>query len=649
MPEGMTVNPEEQLRGPESIPETPEVYKKLVKHCADLLKAFKDSTYRKKKLEKIAESRRVYEQEREDDGFPFENATNIELPLTAITVDNIEPRFVAALVGKDPIVNFEMDGMEEKDEQTEVLQDFFNKELRRTVQMETQARDMVHLLLMEGTVFPLPRYDITKKTVRDFVFGQGGQLVMVPATGPNGEPGSMPKIEDREVKVHEGGKLELVPFTDMFFPDNAGTIEEWDECDKARRVNYEYGELMNASPDAGFLTQFIGPWLFDQKSGLTTSEKTPTQEGMGLVTTGKETIACHEFYVSYPIYQDQTKEWKEQTDFRNEKILVTITEQSQTVIRLKLQREILFNNESVIKRIRIFPEQGRTCGSSIYEKMASIQKGASDLFNQMLNVAWLVMMPWYFYDNRSGLSGDTDLYPGKGVQVENVQGILFPQFKGNPAQYEVFLNNFIAMWERIGNISDWNIGRQNEVGGKRTATEVMGVLQEGNIVHNYRAQTVREEFVIVLRTLYDLYYQWMPFDKKFLYQGKQVPINRQLMKRNVRFVLMGSTEAANRMIERKEAEDFLMLTANDPLFNPMKSREDLVKAWGKQNVAEYLNPQAKMLIDALLANPEIPQVVGQYLQTKATIAADAGMQPGNEGQPIPGGAPNQPMMQGMAA
>lgn len=629
--QGLTVIPAD--RGPEDIPETPEVFRKLIEHCMGLFKAFRDSDYRKKKKEKIDKARKVYEQEREDVGFPFAGASNIELPLTAITVDNIEPRMVAALVGKDPFVNFETEG--KADPITEILQDFYNDELKKVVKLERVAMDEVHNILLEGTLFILPRYAVEKKMVRDFVFDQQGQIALQPTGELNedGTPGAVAQTTDQEIVAHEGGKLEIIPFEDMYWPDNLGTIEEWEAGDKVRRVEYEYGELMRAREEAGFKPENIGPWLFGQKG------KKERTEGGEIVVTGKEKIECLEFYVTYPIFQDQTKEWRDQEDFREERILVTITKESKTVVRLLRQREILFSGDSIIKRIRLFPESGKTCGSSMYEKLASIQEGSSDMFNQILNVAWITMMPWFFYDSKSGLGGEVELYPGKGIPVENVQGVLIPQWRTNPNQYIEFLNTLLTMWERIGNVSDWNIGRQNEVGGKRTATEVMSVIQEGNIAHNYRANSFKEEFIIVLRALWDLYYQWMPFTKVFMSQGKQVQIPRKAMKRDYQFSISGSTETANKMIERKEAEDLLNILGQDPLANPMKIREDLLKAYGKDNIEEYLNPQVSQLIAALMQNPELIQVVQKYLQTKAQIAGAVG---GEQGGKPAGGPPTAP-------
>ncbi len=617
--------------GPETRPETQEVYERLIKHCMSLYDSFSKSEYRDKKITEIKEARSAYDQEPIKTYTHMKNPSDLCLPLTTITVDNQEPRFVAALCGKDPVVNFTMEGIEKKDEGTLIVEDFYNKELKHTVKIENYTMAHVHQLLNEGTVFSIPEYCIEEKVVRDFVFDEQGNISLKTVQVPTGMVDPLtqmpmmqeistgePQTEDKTVVEREGGKIDIVPFTDMFCADNLGTIEEWENGDKIRRVFPTYAELMKKRDTLGW--RDIGPWLFQEKGEKEEADPdkmTITQGGLEAVITGKETISCLEFHITYPIYRDDLKEEKEQNDFTEEKIIVTIAESSRYVIRLLLNRDLIFSNSSLIKRSRLFPEHGLSFGTPVYGKLKSIQNGCTDMFNAIIDIAYVTMIPWFFYDQRAGLkTGEIQLYPGKGVPVDSVQGIMIPQFRINPNQYIDFVNLFMSMWERIGNLSDWNMGITNQAGGKKTASEVLAVIQEGNISHNYRANTMREEYIMILRTLYDLYYQYMPFDKTFVYQGKEIMIPRQLMKRDFKFNLSGSTETANKMIERKTSEDLFAAVGGDPLIDPTKPREKLLQSYDIENVDEWINPMAKQLIDALAANPELPQVIGQYLQQK---------------------------------
>ncbi len=612
--------------GPVSRPVTPPLFEKLVKHCKELFDQFEGSAYRGKKIEEIEASYRTYNQDKDPnlEDWPFDGAENIVLPLVTITVDNVEPRLVAGMIGKTPIVRLEMTGMEEKDPSTEILEDWFNKELLNTVKIKPSTIRMIHTMLLEGTVYPIPKYTLKEKKKKRFKMDQQTGMPMM------GQD-MAPVKEEYTASTSEGGELEFAAFSDVYCPDDIGTIEEWEECDKIRIVRPTYVELQRVADRPGYIN--IGPWLVSEKVRQEEVEKSPGQKVAGVEITGKEVIECMECHISYPIYQDEEKEEDEQTNFEEERVVVTIDRKSDTIIRFIKQTDLCMENNSLIKRVRLFPEMGKSYGTTIYEKLKAVQQGGSDLLSMIINIAYLVMMPWFFYDAKSGLRGEIKLNMGTGVKVDDVNGVKFPEFRMNPREYLDFLNIFMSLWEKIGNISDTQIGRVNE--SKTTATEVMTVVQEGNIKHNYQAEIIKDEFVKILEALYDLYYEKMPPDKKFIYGGKQVQIPFGAMKRGYRFVLESSTEIANKLIDRREKEDLMTVLGNDPLMNPLKPREELLKSYGITEIDQWINPQIAQGVMMMLQNPEIVQVMGQYTQEKAQVQGALGR--GGKGGPPTGG------------
>ena len=597
--------------GPDTRPETKPWQDKLVRHCLSLYEDFGKSQYRTNKIDEIKESHRTYDQKAVEDDWPFPNASNIVLPLTAITVDNTEPRLVAGLIGKEPIVQLEMVGTKNtKDEATEVIEEWFNKELMNVVKIKPVAISMVHTLLLEGTLYPVPKYEVVEKKKRVFVLdGKTGKPIADPETG-------LRQTEELNELVREGGGIDLIPFTDIYVADDVGTIEEWEAADKIRKIRPTYAELQrtaNAGMNIGWMN--IGPWLVTEKTK--TVDPAPGQEVSGVEVTGKEVIEAIECHVTYPIYQDQEKEENEQTNFEEERIICTIALQSQTLIRMCKQTDLLMENDSIIKRMRLYPEAGKSYGTAVYGKLKGIQEGGSELFNLITNITFLTMMPWYFYDAKSGLRGETEIEPGKGIKVDDVAGIKMVEFAINPQQYLQFFSTIMMFWEKIGNISDTQIGRTREK--DTTATEIMTVVQEGNIKHNYSVETFKEEFMMVLRTLYDMYYERMNPEKKILHKGVEIPMPWPMMRRDYRFLLTGSTESANKLIRRKEREDLMQMLGQDPYIIPTKPREELLEAYGENQPEEWINPQVKQVVDAVMQNPELAQVIGQYMAEKAAV------------------------------
>lgn len=580
-------------------PEDPK-YQQLVKYCTDLYEVFKKSEYREEKIAEIQEARRIYEQKPDPkkENFPYEKAINQTLPFETITIDNLEPRLVAGLIGKDPILAFGAEG--EKDSEETIFEEWFNKELKTYVKVDDAARNTIHTMLLEGTKYFLVEYDSDEIIRREFVFDADGNIQLDPATG-------RAVFEDIEDKSSEGGKLTHIPFTEVYIADDIDTMEKWEKSDRIIERNYTYGDLLEKNDKRGWRN--IGAWLLPTatQKRLKDEDKTPSQIVAGVDVTGKETIKCIECHITYPIHNLSEEEVEEakQATFLQERVIVTIALEQQLCIRQQLLRELNFNNESIFKRIRLFAEEGRSYGSGIHSKLKAVQEGASDLFNYLLNVAVMCMLPWYFYEEGAGIKGKQYIRPGEGLKVENIDRIKFPEyFKINPNQYIEFFKIFVDLWERIVSISEPQIGKTKSQ--QTTATEILTAVEEGNIKHNYQAKTFQEEFIAVLRTLYDLYYRNMPYDKTFEYGGKIVPLNRAQMARPKNFRLTGSTEQANKLIERKTSEDLYTLLGENPLVNPVVPLEDLLKGYGKNDTAKYIVPGLQDLIQIFLtAGPDV--------------------------------------------
>jgi hypothetical protein len=602
-----------------TIDETPDngKYQKLVDYCLERYKEFKDSPYRKAKLQEIEESRKAYEQKTEKVTFPWANASNLIVPFTTIAVDNIEPRMVAGLIGSDPIVLFSMPG--KKDDIIKTVEDEFNRELKDVCKVEVFARHTVHQILTEGTYYCAPKYDQDKRKVTDFVYTQPDVI----AVDVDGEP----LTEEKETTVFEGGKFGYVPFNDIFCADDLGTMDDWEREPIARLVRPTYPELMQKKDGLGYTN--IGKWLLGEKaSDKSGDSKTTGQKLDDAGITGKETIESIEVHLSYLLPLDSEEDDDKRETFEEEKIIVTIALKSGIMYRLVKQREINFNNEKMIKRVRLYPEIDRSFGTSVYGKIKSLQNGASDIFNNIMNESMIQMMSWFFYDERSGLKGKQEIFPGAGIACENVDGIKFPQLKGDPGRMIVVFDSFVTFWERMTSMADPQIGRLAD--RKETATGILTAVQEGNIKHNYQATTIKEEFLACIRTMYDLYYKNMPYNKTIQYQGQEVIYPRQAMRRQVKFVLTGSTEKANKLLARKEAEDVQTMYNGDPLVDQLKIRLDVFRQYGKDNPQEYINPQANQMIQAFQAFPELVQMVQQYVQAKqaGTQQGGSGEQPG---------------------
>jgi len=648
----------------------------LVNYCMDRFKESEKSTYRAKKIAEIKESIKAYEQVSSETDDPWPGASNIVLPLTTISADNIEPRLVAGLIGKMPYVRFELENEQKQDEQTEIVEKWFNNELQDTVLIDRIAGQLTHKILQEGTVYPMPIYDLREEIRKDFILieeamqrigpqqqalqqqvqkismqaqqaAQGGeteiaqQLVMqarqmaaqAQAMTPKSIGGVVvddngnPQTKDITENIFEGGVVKFIPFTDVYIADD---VDDWEQADVIFKYYPTYAELYRKKGQPGWIDDNIGAWLCKEtgETSLSKEATAPNQEIDEVKLHGKKVVDCLSCCIRY-IYKDKDQDEQDIEDYTEQRMVAVIAKEREVLLRLIPLREINFKSEHILKRIRLYPEQGKSYGSSIFAKIKALQEGASKTFNTAINVAEITMIPWFFYEKSAGLDrieklkskqDGMKLSPGKGIPVDNAKGVVFPRFNINPDQMISWINIWVSFWERLISIGNLQMGLVSDE--KRTATEAMASIQEGNIKHNYQAAPLKDDFLSIIRTIYDLYYQYMPLKKTFLWNGQQVPIPRAAMRRRYKFRLTGSTDFSNKLIERKEKEDFYNLTARDPNINPVKKSEELVKAYGHTDVGEWIMPNIKNIIDQLMQDPQKMKLVQQAFQQANQLAQE---------------------------
>jgi len=654
--------------------------KQLVKYCLDLVKMIEESKYRKATIDEITKSNEAYDQVEKGTEEPWAGASNIVLPLTTISCDNLEPRLVAGLVGKQPYVNFEMENDQKKDEPLEILESFFNQELQDAVNIEGFAGALMNQLMREGTVYPVPEYALDEETRRDFLFfddvmkkiqedlapqlqqakaqaqqvaqidPQAAQAIMqsvqqeIDAMKPKQVGGVVvdpqtgePQFQDTKQVLFEGGRVDIIPFNDILIPDD---VDDWESAPVIRKIRPTYAELMrDTESKKGFIKKNIGPWLYDQTQDFVLADEAQSQvQAIANVKVhAKKTVDCYECYVSYVHRDDDQEDEKEVKDFDEQRLLVQIAQESKIILRVIPLIELNFKNEHLIKRVRMFPRKGKSYGTSIYGKIKSIQVGASKTFNTAINISDVTMIPWFLFTESTGIDKYTEgikLSAGKGIKVDSIDGLYFPKFSINPDQMLKWIDLWVSFWERLISIGDLQVGRSGTK--DTTATETMAVIQEGNIKHNYQSHSIRYDFLSLIRTIYDLYYQHMPLEKTYLWNKQQREIPRSVMRRKVNFRLTGSTDLSNKLIERKEKETFYQLTANDPSINPVKKSEELVKAYGYTDAKEWIKPGIKQIVDTIMQVPGAEQLVMKAIQ-EAQQMAEQVMEGQKGGQAGPNG------------
>jgi hypothetical protein len=544
-----------------------EKLKEIAEHICLKFDEFKQAEKRKAVKERVEEARKAYEQDTPPATEPWAGASNIKFPFDTITVDHMVPRLYATIAGKDPILNLTDFGQLDKQAREDIIK-FDNWVLNNDVKLPTILDGWLHRMAVDGQRYMLVYWDRDKIKRRDFAQDEEGNLVTEETyqTNPEMYQGEMVPylgmmMHEYEEVVHDGAKVEFVDLDDVYFPDR---VDDWEEVPVIRKYwetyeAYKYKAVTKGirgwvKPDKDAMEEIEGA-LYDKRPGddqeLTLEQKdtedkdSPTEEGKL-----KQELLFLEGHIN----------WDVDGDGIQEKLIARVEYNKRKLVYIRNNNELDPRNRKQIRMTTLFPEPHTGYGYGFFHKLRQIRDGASTLFNTLINSAVIAMLPWFIYEEGAGFEEqEPELHPGKGVKVKDADKVKFPNINANAAIFKDFLNFYIGLWERITGMSDYSLGRESETVGKKgsTATGTMAIIQEGQIVHEYRGVTIQKQFEEIFEIIHDLYYLNMPPGLDMAVLGK--PMDRRLMSRNYKLKLIGSTTSANRYSERMEVQEALMV------------------------------------------------------------------------------------------
>jgi len=83
-----------------------------------------------------------------------------------------------------------------------------------------------------------------------------------------------------------------------------------------------------------------------------------------------------------------------------------------------------------------------------------------------------------------------------------------------------------------------------------------------------------------------------------------------------------SDASANKMLHRKEVVEMHQLLAGNPTVSPAKDALNILKAYEVNDEESWIIPEAMQVLQAVQANPELIQMMQQYLAQKAQQMRD---------------------------
>jgi len=254
-------------------------------------------------------------------------------------------------------------------------------------------------------------------------------------------------------------------------------------------------------------------FIQDSVDKVRTQRKDSTKSGVDAVVADRESLLeCFHWYGRLPFNKNNEIDFQDQEAIEQEVYcVVSFKEEELLEINHWYYRRKPWPDRVYIRGE--FEETEEFEGRSMCQKLFKTQTELNDFHKTLMDNAWLAMQK-IFVKKRTLTGEDWEkptVYPGAMWEEDmagDVRVLEVGDVKAIGIELEQMLLNFA---ERISNITSWNVGtRPQQEGGKTTATQFSGIIQEGNIGREPLLQRCYLILKKICQWNYDYYYERMP-------------------------------------------------------------------------------------------------------------------------------------------
>ncbi len=518
----------------------------------------KKSSLRTQVLQDAKDSRAAYDQIPASEEL-WDDAINLVLPFHTISLDQLEPRLTASIVGHDTVVSVEDFGQLDEEMRLAVGK-MDNVVLKDDVKIVEEVKKHVHDVLLDGHIFVAPYWDYREGKVREYVTDEMGMpmraegLMEIPP-GMTVYAGKL--MQERVDATNDRVRVDMLESSKVFVPDR---VDDWEDTPVVYEYFMSWGDYLGKVKTGkkgwvehtGASLEELGEQIWTKRPDDEDKEDGEKGEHPEVGEKGvpaerlKAELRCLQMHFSYDVDDDGVEE----------KIICTIEESTKKVLYVMDNVELDPLNRKQIQVIRLMPRAGTAYGHSLYTKLRMIQEGGSDALNITLNSCIIQMMPFFFYEEAAGFeNAEFELFPGAGIKVADVNRVKMNSFQPNAAAFKDIIEIFFRLWQYIVTLPDYNVGKEPASEGS-TATGVMALLQEASIAHDYLGATLHDQYTKIFRIIHDLCYLNMSEEREIETLGHPLP---KVLSDGYKVRLVSSTKSANKYMERAEKMEALTI------------------------------------------------------------------------------------------
>lgn len=498
-------------------------------------------------LDKCAKWRKNFEGEPEYEvkHFPFQNASNLVIPIQAITVNAFVARQINTMFTYPPFWTVKAKNSNWTDHAvpTQNCLEYYQKE-----EMQL-AKNVIPFMYDQANIgTAIAKIVWISEVIRDKVYTDSGDVISVEhlEDGPRFVPIA---IEDAIFPVDSIQDVQLCSWFAHRFRVN------WDVIRRRSKKILETGEPI-----------YINTEELENKFVSLATERVQKAEEIEKLIRLYRDLREHELYEVWANYDYDD-------DGIDEKVCFTFHNASQypNSVNLTLIRPILNPWSHRLKPFVVsqcFPRPHRLLGIGFGQRLERLQEGLSTTANQAIDNWSVANARCITYKKGLGIKAPLKLWPGRAIPVNEHTDISAFQLGDIYPSGQLIINFLKDVSERITGVSDYWLGRESTtVGTSATATATLALIQEGTKLFDFLMKNTRNTFNESAYILYSLLRQMKPSGAVYYILGeKEGELVEQTwyarqgdVRKCLEFDLTASSASTNRMLERQSWIDYFNL------------------------------------------------------------------------------------------
>jgi len=455
--------------------------------------------------------------------WPWENASNLMLPLTQVACDAIRAQEFDAMLSNDPkVVGMEFSDYQLAEDLSSYYFDFYFKEISPLI---TWGTDWLLDTIVGGTGLVKIRqnqdYFVRRKDEIEEQVKTRKRSYEDPITGENiqiDEPYVEPRrVERATIEQVDLTEVENVDIASVYVaPDTGPSLEypvcrwyyqklnlTWDDMLERRRHGYDI-------PDD--LKGHLGERNVSEKERAARARESVSESAVD------STIEVLEYYMRWPLPARYMKEVREEPgeteeveqtegdeDGVPEEIVVTYCPPAKKILLIRPLSRVTPDGRRPHVPLHYQRIPRLFYGLGVPAKLRHLNAAMNAQWNQRMNWGSLSVMPWGFYS-----PGLTDLLPdigaikpGQLIPTMDPRGVNFPRLQGDP-NFWISADQQLQSWaEKVSNVSDYNLGRAPQTpNAPRTRGGQAMMLQQSNIGFSLLVGLHAQGFLEVFRRVH---------------------------------------------------------------------------------------------------------------------------------------------------